>query len=162
MPRLARKDKREDGREVDSRKFSGQVRNAVDAAEGVAGFDVEPIQVVDGPDPMNEAQAAAFAEEKLTILIHQSPEKLPEDPVYVGVNGRGCYIWRGQKTLVPRKYVERLLRAQADNITQDVTATTEREFNKLTIRPTQRYPLSVLHDPSPIGAAWLQQITEQA
>lgn len=147
---------------ADSRKFSGQTRTAIPAAEGVAGFDVEPIQVVDGPQAMMEAEALAFAEDKLEILIHPSEDKNAENPVYVGVNGRGCYVWRGQRTLVPRKYVERLLRAQADNITQDTTAREEADFNRLTIQPTQRYGLSVLSDPSKYGAAWLQQITMQA
>ena len=152
MPRMSRK-------EVDSRNYEGQVREAV---EGVDGLDVEPIQVVDGPEPIKEAEALIFAEDKLTILIHQSPEKYPEDPVQVGVNGRTCFIKRGQKTIVPRKYVERLLRAQADNVEQDISAREEKDFNKLTIRPTQRYPLSVLHDPHPNGSAWLQQITQSA
>ena len=148
-------------KEIDSRKFEAPPRIAeeVVAPEGAVGFEVEPIQVVDGPKAMSMAEALAFAEDKITIIIHPSGEKNPEDPVYVGVNGRGCYIWRNQKTIVPRKYVERLLRAQADNYSQDTTATTERDFNRLKITATQRYPLSVLHDPHRDGAAWLQQIS---
>lgn len=158
MPRL---DKREDGKEVDSRKFSGQVRHATPVLEG-SDLAVDELQVVEGPDAMNEAEALAFAEDKLTIVIHQSGDKHQENPVYCAVNGKNAYIWRGDKTIVPRKYVERLLRAQSDSIEQDITARDPVDFNRLTIRPTQRYPLSVLHDPSPNGAAWLQQITQSA
>lgn len=156
MPRLKSK-------EVDSRKFSGQVRDAVPAVEGNPGFDVEPLQVVDGPKAMDMAEALAFAEDKLVIVIHNSGDtKNQENPVFCAVNGRNAYIWRGQKTIMPRKYVERLLRAQSDSVEQDITAREEKDFNRLKISPTQRYPLSVLHDPSPDGAAWLQQITQSA
>lgn len=159
MPRL---DKREDGTETDSRKFSGQTRHTVDAPEGTIGLEIEPIQVVEGPMAMNEAEALLFAEDKLVIVIHQSGDKFQENPVPVGVNGRMAYVVRGEKTQMPRKYVERLLRAQSDSVEQDVTASNERDFNRLTFRPSQRYPLSVLSDPSPRGAAWLQSITEGA
>ncbi len=157
MPRLKQK-------EVDSREFSGQTREIKEtgAPEGSVTLEPEPLQVVEGPDSMKEAEALAFAEDQLLILIHQSGDKNQEDPVPVGVNGRMSYIWRGQKTLVKRKYVERLLRAQADAVEQDTAAREECDFNRLTIRPTQRYPLSVLHDPHPHGDAWLQQITQQA
>jgi len=154
---------RNPNKEVDSRKFEGQVRQTLDAVEGVEGvatLEVEPLEIVEGPRAMDMATALMHAEDKLTILIHQSGDKFQEDPVQVGVNGRMGYIKRGQKTIVKRKYVERLLRAQSDSVEQDITATDERNFNRLTIRPSQRYPLSVLYDPDPNGAAWLQQITE--
>lgn len=164
MPRNSTKPK-----ELDSRDFPGQTRHTkeappgvVHAAEGTAGaLEVEPLAVVEGPVPMDMAEALLFAEDKLLILIHSSGEKNEEDPVPVGVNGRMAYIWRGQKTLMPRKYVERLLRAQADSVTQDTTAREERDFNKLTIKPTARYPLSILNDPNPKGGqGWVTSITQ--
>lgn len=156
MPRIKSK-------EVDSRKFEGQTRTEIPRApEGpIIGIDMEPIQVVDGP-VMDMAAALKHAEDELLIMIHQSDQKNPEDPVMVAVNGRACYIWRGTKYLCKRKYVERLLRAQGDAVSQNTAARTEAEFNKITVRPTQRYPLSVLHDPDPNGQAWLQQITQSA
>lgn len=158
MPRNSTKKK-----ELDSREFSGQVRTAVPAAEGTLGFETEPIQVVDGPKAMDMATALAHAEDKLVIVIASSGDtKNEENPVYVGVNGRGAYIWRGQETIVPRKYVERLLRAQADAITQDITAREEKDFNKLTMTPAPRYPISIRHDPDPNGSAWARQIIQQA
>ena len=157
---------RRNTQEVDSRDFTGQTRIIEEAprkaVEDPVVLVAEPIEVVEGPNGMDEVAALAFAEDVLTILIHPSAEKLPDDPVYVGVNGRGSYIYRNVKTLLKRKYVERLLRAQADNIMQDTTAVTEKEFNRLTTVATQRYPLSVLNDPSPNGGAWLQQITQSA
>ena len=150
-------------KEHDSRDFPGQSRSETSAsAEGPGGIDMEEIQVVDGPNPMKEADALLFNEDVLTIIVHNSGDKFQENPVQVGVNGRMSYIWRGQKVMCKRKYVERLLRAQSDSVEQDVTAITEQEFNKLHITPTQRYPLTVLHDPHPDGAAWREQISQQA
>lgn len=159
MPRIATQSK-----EVDSRKFDGQkrvekTRQAVDMALEANKIELEDLQQVTCMPSMDEATALAFNEDVLTILIHPTAEKNPEDPVYVSVNGRGGFIVRNQKTRLARKYVDRLLRAQADSVQQDTTATNEKDFNRLTVVPTQRYPLSVLHDPSPHGANWLQQIT---
>lgn len=157
MPRISKS-------EVDSRNHQAPTRTAaLSALEEPPSLDQEGRPEIDTVGSMDEAAALLFAEDKLTIVIHNSGDtKNQEDPVPVGVNGRMAYVKRGQHTIMPRKYVERLLRAQADSVEQDITAREERDFNRLTIRPTQRYPLSVLHDPSPMGAAWLQSITQGA
>jgi hypothetical protein len=155
-------------REVDSRDFQAPVKKEVMAAAEGPGqsigdkIETQAVETVQGPEAMSMAEALAFNEEILTIIIHQAAEKNAENPVTVGVNGRMAYIFRGQKTNVPRKYVERLLRAQSDSVEQDITAREERDFNRLTVRPTQKYPLSVLHDPNPKGQAWMQAITQAA
>jgi len=157
MPRVAK------SKEFDSRKVNPHVREAKIMAEGPIGLEVEPLQVVDGPKAMDFSEAMAFAEDKLVVLIHPSPEKFPEDPVYLSVNGRQAYVWRNQKTLMPRKYVERLARAKADNVNQDVTAREPKDFNKLTITASPRYPFRVLFDPAgDKGSAWLQHVLEEA
>lgn len=149
--------------EVDSRNHQAPVRTAtISALEEPPRIDHEGAPEIDVVSSMDEATALLFAEDKLTIVIHNSNERHQEDPVPVGVNGRMAYVKRGQNTIMPRKYVERLLRAQSDSVEQDITAREEADFNRLTIRPTQRYPLSVLHDPHPNGRAWLQSITQSA
>lgn len=149
--------------EVDSREHQAPARTAtLSALEEPPRIDQDGMPEIDIVNSMDEATALLFAEDKLTIVIHNSGEKNQEDPVPVGVNGRMAYVKRGQKTIMPRKYVERLLRAQSDSVEQDITAREETDFNRLTIRPTQRYPLSVLHDPHPNGAAWLQSISQNA
>lgn len=144
--------------EFDSRQARAPDRNAQIALEGPAGVEVDAIEVVEGPDFKSREKALLFMEDKLVILIHADPAPKPEDPVYIGVNGRGCYVFRDKKTLIPRKYVERLARARADSITQDVEARDPEAVNRLRIASNQRYPFSVLHDPNPKGAAWLQQV----
>lgn len=148
--------------EVDSRNHQAPVRTAtLSALEEPPGINQDGAPEIDVVTSMDEATALLFAEDKLTIIIHNSGDtRNQEDPVPVGVNGRMAYVKREQRTVMPRKYVERLLRAQSDSVEQDITAKEEKDFNRLTIRPTQRYPLSVLHDPHPNGAAWLQSITQ--
>jgi hypothetical protein len=148
-------------KEQDSRDYQAPEK-VIEATQGGVEIEQPEIAVASGPKAEDYAAEMAFNEDMLTIVIHQSADPKPEDPVQVGVNGRNAYIWRGQKTMVPRKYVEVLLRAQTNAVQQDVTAREEVDFNRLTIRPTQRYPLSVLHDPSPRGQAWLQAITQGA
>jgi len=141
-------------READTRDFPTHAR-VVEMAEDPAQFEgIEPVKAL----VMDEAEALAFAEEPLQIVIHQTGEKNPEDPVYVSVNGRGGFIKRGQVTIVKRKYVERLILAKADNVNQDTSARTEQEFNRLTIVPTQRYPLSIVKDDSPNAKKWLESM----
>lgn len=155
MPRAKKK-------EFNSLDHQGQTRKAIPAAEGNPGFDVEPIEVVDGPKAGSYADELAFNEEVLTIVVHNDANpKEQENPVFVSVNGRNCFIPRGPHCLIKRKYVEVLLRAQADSVQQNVYATEEREFNKLTIVPTQRYPISIINDPNPRGPDWARKICEQ-
>lgn len=156
MPRLKKK-------ELDSRDFPAPERTyeAVETADG-PGLDGGAAPVIDSVLNMDEAAALAFNEEVLTIVIHQSGEKLPEDPVEVSVQGRRCFIWRGQQTLTKRKYVERLLLAQVNSVNQDITQQEEKAFNRLRVVPTQRYPVSIIKDPSKLGAQWLQSITQGA
>lgn len=144
--------------EFDSRSVKGQEREGEIALEGPAGIEMEQLEVVDGPNFKDRAEELNFMEEKLVIIIHADPSPKPEDPVYIGVNGRGCYVWRTKRTIIPRKYVERLARARADSVTQDVEAREPEAVNKLRIASNQRYPFSVLHDPSPKGSAWLQKV----
>ena len=151
-------------REIDTRGMETQKRHAVIAVEGPASIDVEPFEVIQGPKAMSKAALLAAAEEELIIIIHASMERNPEDPVPVGVGGRMCYIWRNKKSIVKRKYVERLARAKSDNIQQDVTNQTDPlKFNSLTITQGQKYPLSILEDPSPkYGLPWLEKIMAEA
>jgi hypothetical protein len=160
MPRLATRKK-----ELDTRgEQVGQDRVTTIALEGPVNADTDEIQVVEGPHFADQADALAFNEEPLVILIHPSSDKFPEDPVQVAVNGRQCFIWRNKRTLVKRKYVERLARAQIEGVRQNIDDQFKNpeEFNKLYRSSALRYPFSVLEDKSPRGGAWLQKILAEA
>ncbi len=156
MPRLLRKSK-----EVDAREHQiGQDREAMIALEGPAVIDKDDIEIVPGPRLGDKMEAEAFMAEKLTILIH-SGDRFAENPVPLGVNGRMSYIWRNQKTIVPRYLVYQLAKSKKDNVTQDATSEIPEVVNKLQISSSLRYPFSVLHDPSPKGQAWLQKVLSE-
>lgn len=147
--------------EIDSREHTPKQRTATIAAEGPASLEVEPLEVIEGPRFKKREEELAFNEDMLTIIIHPSTEKNAERLILVAVNGRNCYIPRNQKVQVRRKYVERLAHARQDNIEQDVTAKDPETVNRLTITAAHKYPFSVLHDPHPLGAAWLEKVMKE-
>lgn len=153
-------------KEIHTSDFDMQVRDAHIAIEGDAAIDVDPRDEydIDVTADMGKAERLAFAEEQMIINISPSAERFPEDPVMVSVNGRACYIPRGRKCVVRRKYVERLARAVVDTIRQDLSteALNPTKVNTLTISPSLKYPFSVIHDPNPRGPQWLQKLMAEA
>lgn len=146
-------------KEVDSRDFTGQDRVAQIALEGPAKIDVEDIEIVPGPGFATQAEALAFAEETVKILVAPSSDEFPEDPIQLGVNGRMCYVFRNQPTLIKRKYVERLCRAKPNTIRQDVGNPDPAVANRLNISSGLKYPFTLLEDANPKGGmAWMQKL----
>src|SRR4051812_48246014 len=92
----------------------------------VEGADRAPeIVVADKPITNDYADALAFFEEPVTIIINPSTEKNAARHVPVWVNGKGCEVWNnqingwfemayipvGQPLTIKRKYLEVLVRA---------------------------------------------------
>jgi hypothetical protein len=136
----------------------GQRREARIAFEGPAHIDRDDIEVVPGPVFKDKAETEAFMADKITVLIHNSREEHPVDPVMLSVNGRQIFIWRNQPTIIKRCYLERLCRAKPEGITQDAANPDPKIANKLNISSGLLYPFSVIDDPSPKGHAWMQKI----
>lgn len=152
-------------KEVDTRGLkAGQDHSAIIALEGPANIEVEDIEsVVPGPGFATLAEGLAFNEEFVKILIHQSVEEFPEDPIPLGVNGRMCYVFRNQPTMIKRKYVERLCRAKPNTIRQDIGNPDPSVANKLNISAGLKYPFSLIEDKNPKGGlAWLQKLMAEA
>lgn len=153
-------------KEIHTSDFDMQAREAHIALEGDAAIDVDPNAQydIDVTAEMAKAERLAFAEEQMVINIAPSSDRFPEDPVMVSVNGRACYIPRGRKCVVRRKYVERLARAVVDTIRQDLSTESlnPTKVNTLTISPSLKYPFSVVSDPNPRGPQWLQKILAEA
>lgn len=107
----------------------------------------------------------AFAEEMVTIMIHESSDPNAEKLVYLAVNGEGAgpnklpWVQRGVPIKIRRKFVERLARAKNENVgsVERVNPLGEREV----VYPKSqalKYPFSVIEDRNPNGAAWLQEV----
>jgi hypothetical protein len=135
-------------------------------SEGIANI------VGDQGDPAGYAAKLAFMEEPVTIRLEEnSKSDFPETHAPCAVNGRGAEIfvngswisatWLpiGLDLTIKRKYVEVLARARTENIrTKHDEATVERPQNKVERRSTANYPMSVIEDRNPLGAAWLSRI----
>jgi hypothetical protein len=122
----------------------------------------------------NSAQMAtlAFMEEPVTIRIEESGSSdFPETHVHVAVNGRGAEVhmngqwvtmtWLpiNQDLVTKRKYVEVLARSKSDNIkTRHEDANVDRPQNRVERRTKSNYPMAIIEDRNPRGAAWLSGI----
>jgi hypothetical protein len=135
----------------------GQSRSAQIAFEGPAQIDRDDIQVVPGPQFSSKVEQEAFMAEKVIVLIHNSTEQHPVDPVMLAVNGRQIFVWRNQPTIIKRCYLERLCRAKPDGITQDAANPDPKIANKLNISSGLLYPFSVVEDKNPKGHHFMQK-----
>ena len=136
------------------------------AALGQHTQEIEPVG--DLAHFKDQAEALAFYEEELHVVILDSPDPNPEPYVFVAVNGRGpmpgpigMSPWcpRNRPIKMARKYVEVL--AQAKPINYRTIETLDSEGYKTTVlRGTTalRYPFQVLSDPNPRGPRWLAEM----
>lgn len=117
------------------------------------------------------ADALAFAEEPVTILIQPSGEKNAARTVDIWVNGKGAEVlvdrrWIetsilpvGMPVTTKRKYVEVLARAKRDSVQTNVTdEESENPVNKIFRNTTAVSPFSIIRDNNPKGAAWIAQL----
>lgn len=106
-----------------------------------------------------EMAQAAFMEEFVTIRIERGREKNAPQFVDVYVNGVCQWVKIGEPQRIKRKFIEVLARSQPFSVqTQHGTTTEERPQNRIERNQFAQYPFSVLHDPSPLGHEWVQNI----
>jgi hypothetical protein len=108
-----------------------------------------------------KADQMRFDDEEIEIMVMPSQSTYPDHTFTIGVNGRLRLIMRGQKQWIPRKYVEVLLRAKVStygNFESRNQYNGELEVNNPETK-SHRYPLQVITDKNPKGAAWLMRVT---
>lgn len=133
--------------------------------DGKNGADIELIRPRDvsihSAEFKDKADQERFDTQMLEVLVMASQNTYPDDFASVGVNGRQLLITRGKPQLLPRNYVEVLLRAKTStygNI-ESRNAVNEIVVNNPETK-AYRYPLQILRDPSAIkGAEWLARVT---
>lgn len=110
-----------------------------------------------------KAEQMMFDEEPVQIMVMPSQSTYPDHTFCVGVNGRMRMITRGKRQWLPRKYVEVLLRAKIS--TYGNFETRNPMTNELTVSnpetKSHRYPLQVIQDKNPLGARWLERVTNE-
>lgn len=120
------------------------------------------LQVVQDRDLMKDVDIEKFMADELTIVIHKSTDKNALERVPVGVNGEQAWLPRDVKIKLPRRFVERLARAQEATFRTDDNPDPRMDEGKLIRRTNgQAFPFAVLHDPNPRGQAWLAKVTRE-
>jgi hypothetical protein len=115
----------------------------------------------DGVDT-SYADALAFMEEKVTVMLHEDTDPNAENPVQVACNGINQFFFRGQPQDVKRKYVEILARAKRTRVaTPEVTDGSGARTNAIRQSSSIRYPFQVVFDPNPKGPAWLKAVMQE-
>jgi hypothetical protein len=134
---------------------SGSIADSLD--------ELRTVEVHAQPLQDDYAAALAFAEEKVTVMIHEDTDPNAENPVQVAVNGTNQFFFRGQPQDVKRKYVEVLARCKRTRIsTPEITDGSGARTNVVRQSSSLRYPFSVMYDPNPRGAVWLKNIMTEA
>lgn len=133
-------------------------------AEGRPEDDVQLIEQQltssDSSEFQEKAEQMMFDQEKILIMVMPSASTYPDHTFLIGVNGTMIAIMRGHEQMVPRNYVEVLLRAKTS--TYGNIETRNQLTNELTVinpeTKSHRYPLQVLRDDNPLGAKWLERV----
>ena len=110
--------------------------------------------------PADYADRLAFNEEVLTIRLEPRSERNAPTVQDVSVNGDRRWLPIGTPLKIQRKFVEALARSQPFSVTTETgTAFEENPRNLIHKTPFRTAPFSVLRDPNPRGAAWLQKVS---
>lgn len=125
-------------------------------------LDIPRVTDVDSPEFKQKAEYEAFMREKVKIHIQTTSEKDADQFFDVSVNGRSRTFFRGETCTVARYYVEGLAHAKPLHYeNQKVIGLDGAEDYKYPVRSGLRYNFSVMHDPNPRGAAWLERLIAQ-
>lgn len=123
----------------------------------------DSFEIVDGPTFADKAAAEAFNAEILTVVVQTTTNPNDEPIPCVRVGGVTQYFMRGVKQKVKRMFVEGLARAKPVSVdTREITDQDGFRATRVDTRIGLKYPFSVLHDPNPKGAAWLEKILAEA
>jgi hypothetical protein len=130
---------------------------------GEARIEASEIELVDGPDWKKKAEALAFMEEPVEVMVHETADKNAETIVEVFNSGRRQMFIRGQVQTVKRKFVEVLARAKHTVYRQERYKDHEGNDAIRNIPMTAlRYPFSIVSDTNPKGRDWLKKILAEA
>lgn len=104
----------------------------------------------------------AFFNELVTVELAESTNENDPSHVVLSVNGINQPIWRGQPTIIKRKYVEVLAHMWETKYSQPTRDMGNPEAgNSLIGRSALAYPFQVIEDKNPIGRTWLKRLLEQ-
>lgn len=148
-------------------KLSTDYMPAAGENEGIVSWDalrigMAAIEAASEVDVRTAAEIEAFMNEQLVIVIFKDTDKNAVEKVPVGVNGESAWLPRDVKIRIPRKFVERLARAQEAAFRTEDNPDRRMDEGKVIRRTNgQIYPHQVLSDPNPRGQAWHARVTRE-
>ena len=103
------------------------------------------------------ADALAFMNEKVTIMIMETTN--PNEPpiVEVGNNGKFRRFQRGVPTVTERKFVDCLIVKRTKITTPEYLNPAGERSTAIRQHSAMKYPFSVMEDKNPKGAEWLRR-----
>lgn len=100
----------------------------------------------------------AFMNERVTIVVHKTADKNESPRVPVGLNGEIVWLPRDIPVRIPRRLVGVLAQSQEASFSTDDNPNPNADEGKIiTRRKAMATQFSVMHDPNPLGAAWLRR-----
>jgi len=104
----------------------------------------------------------AFMEELVTVIVHESTDKLAHPFPEVTVNNRVQRFVRGHEQQVKRKFLERLARAKLTTYDNQKTKDVDGEDTyRYPTHTALQFPFAVIGD-SEKGKAWLKKVLAEA
>lgn len=120
------------------------------------------VERVDGMKPKAWMDEMEFMNEMVTVIVHQSTDKMAHPFPEVNVNGRVQRFVRGEEQTVRRCFLERLARLK--HTTFENVKTKNPDGDDLYVYPSSTgllYPFSVVND-SDKGKSWLKKVLAEA
>lgn len=130
-------------------------------AKAHSALDVADAVLRPGNMTEEELKLEMFMNEKVIVVIHESPNEEDLPVVCPMVNGVGQPIVRGYPTPVKRKYIEALARAKETRYKQVQMDANDPSSLKMIPRTVLAYPFAIERDDNPNGRAWLRDIIRQ-
>ena len=163
---------------VDSTQFEMGQKPPIDLGEAVPGAkppEVPAIEAIHADALVDgRAEALAFNEEPVEVMIYPSSEENAPLTVPCWVNGRGAEVflngkWTvmghlpvGVKLITRRKYAEVLLRAKRDKISTEHQGTeVERPTNRVSRISSAVANIQIVNDRNPKGIEWVRRCMAQ-
>lgn len=106
----------------------------------------------------------AFMEEEVVVLLNRGREKFAPKHEMFGVNGQTLWVIVGVPTKLKRKFVEVMARSQPMDVRTNSgeEATDAMTFNRTERSLSSNFSFSILKDPNPKGAAWLEKVMRES
>ena len=129
-----------------------------------AGFQPGDIEVVGAAEALDKIAVEKFMNEKIIIEIEEDDKPNSPTFVYLGHNGIGQYVHRGQEQTVKRKFMYSALMAKAVKV--NVTYGKDgsgMEFNNNKLSTSTTHRCRLVRDDNPQGGAkWVRAVMQES